>query len=351
MEGSVYLESKGKMSMIHNQKETHTSAVVIPTSTPTCVIVKSFKTAVEQPRGTIKLRTQMDNSFSIFLRGKVTEEQFRHTIDGVNWFANVLHEAEVEFYAEVYSSSVAWKDYHSELKVEDTRQQVLQSYCETNNIPFKPRRTRITTEAGMKDFLLRTIAALHDFIDDENKRVYLKHGIQWHYPEKNQWRWLEIHILPDGSEIPKCDPPTSEPPAEPEWGDSLKFEVLDTLSINDHAEYVIHITTNLKAWHPITDTFVLRRFNDFKEFYNLLHEYMEQHEIEIGVPQAPDGSFIGRKSRSTLLKRKAIFQELLDSISGSKELQVAPPVLKFFGVHHDPNAWKFQPYLTKHLKV
>jgi hypothetical protein len=206
----------------------------------------------------------------------------------------LLHEAEVEFYAEAYSSSVAWKDYHAELVVQDTRERILESYCKTNDLMFSPARDRISTDVQMKDYLQKVLIALHEFLDDENRRVYLSQGVQWHYPEKNQWRWLEIHILPDGVEPPKSEEPLVAAPTEPQFEDSLKFEVLDTLSVNDHAEYIIHITTNLQQWYPIVDTFVLRRFNNFKDFYNKLNEYMEQHEVEIGMPQVPDGSFIGR---------------------------------------------------------
>jgi glycerophosphoryl diester phosphodiesterase len=322
MEGSAYLEAKGKLG-VHHSKESHHANVVIPTSTPTCVIVKALKIQVDKPRGTIKLKTQMDTAFSIFLRGKCSEEEFRvrflsifwshsqlinianriivfsllkHTIDGINWFANLLHEAEVEFYAEAYSSSVAWKDYHAELSTEEQRQDILQSYAKENLLAFKRRRPRITSDAQMKDYLNQVVTALHHFIDDENNRVYLVHGVQWHYPEKNHWRWLEIQILPDGSDKPS--PPTNspafEPPKAPVLGETLKFEVLDTLQRNDHSEYVVHVSSNLPEWYPLTDTFMLRRFNDFKEFYNTLNEYMEEHQVEIGMPCVPDGSFIGR---------------------------------------------------------
>jgi len=77
MEGSAFLEAKGKIGVLPQQRDTLSGAAAVPTSTPTCVIVKSFKTAVDQVRGTIKLKTQMDNSFSIFLRGKCTEQQFQ----------------------------------------------------------------------------------------------------------------------------------------------------------------------------------------------------------------------------------------------------------------------------------
>ena len=77
MEGSSYLETKGKVGVMPSHRETLPGSVPVPTSTPTCVIVKSFKTAVDQVRGTIKLKTQMDNSFSIFLRGKCSEAEFQ----------------------------------------------------------------------------------------------------------------------------------------------------------------------------------------------------------------------------------------------------------------------------------
>lgn len=259
-------------------------------------------------------------------------------------------EAEVEYYAEVYASSVAWKDVRAELEVRDLRERVLEDWCKSNALGFSARRGRITTDTQMKDYLQRVIAALHDFIDDENKRVYLKNGVQWNYPEKNHWRWLEIHVLPDGAtSTPAPAEPLLTVPAEPIYGDTLKFEVIETVSIDDHAEYVVNIETNLKSWAPATKTIVLRRFNDFKEFYNVLNEYMDSKAIEVGMPRVGDGSYIGRNSKSTLLKRRTIFQELLDSISASPELAVAPPVLEFFDVKQDIHAYKFKPYLDLHF--
>lgn len=263
----------------------------------------------------------------------------------------MLLEAEVEYYAEAYASSVAWKDVRAELVVRDLRERVLEDWSQQNQQPFTPRRERMTTDAQMKDYLQRVVAALHDFIDDENKRVYLKSGVQWNYPEKNHWRWLEIHVLPDGQTAPPAGEPILPPPTAPEYGDSLKFEVLETVSIDDHAEYVVHITTNLKAWAPTRNTLVLRRFNDFKDFYNTLNEYMDSKAIEVGMPRVGEGSYIGRNSKSTILKRRGMFQELLDSISSSPDLAVAAPVLEFFSITPDPDAWRFMPYVDRHLKL
>lgn len=203
-------------------------------------------------------------------------------------------EAEIEFYAETYANSVAWKDVRADLVIRDMRERILQEWSQNNKIAFVPGRERMVAEPQMKEYLQRVIAALHDFIDDENKRVYLHNGVQWNYPEKNHWRWLEIHVLPDGAEKVPVTEPLLSPPAEPVFGDSLKFEVLETVTIDDHSEYVVHITTNLKTWHPITDTLCLRRFNEFKEFYNTLNEYMDKKSIEVGMPRVGDGSYIGR---------------------------------------------------------
>lgn len=227
-------------------------------------------------------------------RSNLFSKHPKHTIDGINWFANLLHEAEVEFYAETYAGSVAWKDFNAELVIQEKRDETLISYCKSNDLMFSLSRARISTETQMKDFVHKVLTALHEFIDDENSRSYMPVGVQWHYPEKNHWRWLEIHILPDGIKSEPSPEPLVAVPTAPEFGDLLKFEVLDTLSIDDHAEYIIHIKSNLAEWSPIGDTFVLRRFNDFKDFYNKLHEYMDSHDVEIGMPQVPDASYIGR---------------------------------------------------------
>lgn len=147
----------------------------------------------------------------------------------------------------------------------------------------------------MKTYSQLVIGALHDFIDDENHRIYFKQGVQWTYPERNHWRWLEIQILPTGPLLSEMLPtPLLDVPASPNFGDSLKFEVIDTLSLDDHTEYVVHIICNLKEWYPIVDTYILRRFNDFKAFYDTITAYMEEHSLEVPVPRVREGSFIGR---------------------------------------------------------
>lgn len=77
MEGSAYLGSKNKLGLLHHHDGANHAAAAIPTSTPTCVVVKTFKTAVSKPRGTVKLKTQLDNAFPLFLRGKCTEQEFQ----------------------------------------------------------------------------------------------------------------------------------------------------------------------------------------------------------------------------------------------------------------------------------
>lgn len=261
----------------------------------------------------------------------------------------MLLEAEVEYYAEVYSNSVAWKSVRAELVIRDLRERILEQWSKENGLTFRGYRERMTTDAHMKAYLQCVIIALHDFIDDENKRVYLKSGVQWNYPEKNHWRWLEIHVLPDGQQIVPPGQPLLTLPVEPQYGDTLKFEVLETVTIDDHVEYVVHIATNLKSWAPVTNTLVLRRFNEFKEFYNTLNEYMDAKGIEVGMPRVGDGSYIGRNSKSTLQKRRSMFQDLLDSIASSPELASSAPVLSFFNIIPDPSAWKFKPYLDQRV--
>lgn len=221
---------------------------------------------------------------------------FKYTIDGVNWFAHLLHEAEIGYYAELYSTASAWKDVHARFVNRDKRDVILRHYKVDNDIPYVEIRPRPRTEGELQAYQMQVTEALHAFLDNENARIYLPLNIEWNYPEKNSWRWLEINVLPDGSSpLQKLPTPKFQIPTKPTFSDMLRFEVLEsTIEVSGHTEYIIKIVTELESWYPITSTCVLRRFNDFKSFYGELNKYTEENNIDIGIPEIPEGSFIGR---------------------------------------------------------
>lgn len=53
----------------------------IPTSTPNCVIIKSYKAVLPKPIASLKFQTQFSDDFPLFLRGKIEENEFRVSID------------------------------------------------------------------------------------------------------------------------------------------------------------------------------------------------------------------------------------------------------------------------------
>lgn len=67
-----------KTKLKTGQRTTGTfGTITIPTSTPHSVIIKSYKAPLPKPIGTIKLKTQFDDDFPLFLRGKIEEHDFR----------------------------------------------------------------------------------------------------------------------------------------------------------------------------------------------------------------------------------------------------------------------------------
>lgn len=52
-------------------------SIAIPTSTPHCVIVKSYKAPLSKYIATVKTKVHFDEDFPLFLRGKIEEEDFK----------------------------------------------------------------------------------------------------------------------------------------------------------------------------------------------------------------------------------------------------------------------------------
>lgn len=58
-------------------KNTSNNVGPIPTSTPNCVIIKSYKAVLSKPIASLKFQTQFSDDFPLFLRGKIDENEFR----------------------------------------------------------------------------------------------------------------------------------------------------------------------------------------------------------------------------------------------------------------------------------
>lgn len=88
---------------------------------------------------------------------------------------------------------------------------------------------------------------LANFIHDENEKHYTTKGIQWYSPEKNNWKWLEIHILPaeiaeKAKEVDAASAKIFQPdPQAPEFGDAMKIQVSDPIDVGDHTEYLVTV--------------------------------------------------------------------------------------------------------------
>jgi hypothetical protein len=129
------------------------ASLVIPTSTPNVVVVKCVSKVLPEPVGTIKYKSHFDDEWPIFLKGKVDESTFRHTIDGINFFADLLHEAEVELYAEKLQIYDAWKPTHEFQSKEEQRSRIVVQLCRERGWGLPPSlltRPRITTDKELR---------------------------------------------------------------------------------------------------------------------------------------------------------------------------------------------------------
>lgn len=137
------------------------ASLIIPTSTPNVVVVKCISKVLSEPVGTIKYKSQFDDEWPIFLKGKVDESTFRHTIEGINFFADLLHEAEVELYAEKLQIYDAWKPTHEFQAKEEQRSMIVVQLCRERGWGLPPSlltRPRITTDKDLRKYVfdLRT---------------------------------------------------------------------------------------------------------------------------------------------------------------------------------------------------
>lgn len=241
--------------------------------------------------------------------------------------------------------SESWKDFRQELVNEEIRKKKIVEILHAKGIDPIPFRERIKTEKELKEYQERCSTWIKEFINDENNRIYIHKGVQWYNPDKNFWRWIEIHVLPDDQEKPKVMLPAKPLPEAPVFGDSIEFRIDDTVEIGDRTEYLIMIKTDLKNWYPYTNHYVLRRYNEFKIFHKRIEEYMQTQKIEGELPKLPEKKVLGRKSKSTIAKRKEAFQEILNFIASNPRLNSCGIIFDFLQIYPDQDSWRYRHYI------
>lgn len=254
--------------------------------------------------------------------------------------------------------SETWKSSWEWVINEEKRRKVIFEMLRKRNIEPPPYRERIKTEKDLKEFQDKCSRWIQKFIDDENERVYIHKGVQWYNPDKNLWRWIEIQVSkPKESDEKKQ---VSKEDAEednnkrnlipPEFGQKIEFNIRDTVDMGSHTEYFISVQTNLSDWYPYSTHYVLRRYNEFKAFYETMKEVM----IQLGIDTSnllpfPEAKVIGRKSKSTISKRANIFQGILTFIANDNRLNTRNEVFDFFGINPCPESWKYMKYVDDNV--
>lgn len=255
--------------------------------------------------------------------------------------------------------SETWKPSWEWVIKEEKRRKVFIDMLRKRNIEPPPYRERIKTEKELKDFQDRCSQWVQKFIDDENERVYIHKGVQWYNPDKNLWRWIEIQVskssLSDDVSLKNKSKEDGDVDdinnnkkslIPPEFGQKIEFNIRDTIDMDGHTEYFISVQTNIKEWYPYTTHYVLRRYNDFKEFYETMKDVMVQLGIDTtNLLPFPEPKVIGRKSKSTISKRANIFQGILTFIANDNRLNTRNEVFDFFGINPSPESWKYMPYV------
>lgn len=216
----------------------------------------------------------------------------------------------------------------------------------------KIRETRniINNDMSLKEFCDKVSLWMKNFLEDENKRYYLQKGVEWKIPdEKSKWKWIEIEFKNSPEEYNSNNALNVQnsipvPTLEPEFGGFVQFEII--LSINEHGytEYMISLKTNMKTYYPYFNHYVLRRYNDFKSLHQEIQSYIFENTIDVRLPTLPKATVIGKKSKSTVSKRTAMFQALLDIIAGDERLNACDIIKDFFNVKTITNEWKYDKY-------
>jgi hypothetical protein len=120
----------------------------------------------------------------------------------------------------------------------------------------------------------------------------------------------------------------------------------------------------------------LRRFNDFKDFADMLASDMERKGIRMRLTEIPEPSYFGRKSKSTIQMRLSLFQQvrnlpflalvyrrlllmpfhffsslsqLMNDVT-KDPLCNHPLLLRFLGIRPQPDSWRYRHYFAKEGK-
>lgn len=238
-----------------------------------------------------------------------------------------------------------WKAYKEKLVTEEIRAEKIIEILKTRDIAPPPYRPRTKTDKELKKFHEDCESWVQSFLDDENKRSYLKKGIQWLNPTKNNWRWIEIQVLDEPLENLSSEEPVNPLPSPPEFGQVIKFSIDTTIEIGDHTEYLVCVKTNISHWYPYTHYYVLRRFSEFKQLHKKLKDFLSEEYFDIGIPEFPEKKVFGRMSKSTIEKRIKSFQELLNFVANDQRLNSCEVLFEFFAINPSFNSWKYINYV------
>lgn len=247
--------------------------------------------------------------------------------------------------------SESWKTAWEWVIQEEKRRKIINEMLVNRNIVPPSYRLRIKSEKELKEFQDQCSTWVQSFIDDENERVYIHKGVQWYNPDKNLWRWIEVQVSsvksdPKGESMDDESRNLKPRASPPDFGQKIEFNVRDTIDFGGHTEYFVSVQTNLSVWYPYSSHYVLRRYNDFKEFYEQITKVMQQQGIDgKNLLPFPEAKVIGRKSKSTVSKRANTFQGILSFIANDNRLNACDEVFNFFGIYPSPESWKYLPYV------
>lgn len=243
-----------------------------------------------------------------------------------------------------------WKKYKDYLNVEKNRENILNKVLINKGEKVRETRKIIDSDSSLKSFCDEVSNWLKKFLEDENERYYLQKGVLWKLPdEKFKWKWIEIEFTKSLEEynsnkniINKDLAPV--PTIEPEFGEFVQFEIILSLNEQSYTEYLISLKTNMKSYYPYFNHYVLRRYNDFKFLHQEIQSYIFDNTIDVRLPTLPKPTVIGKKSKSTVSKRTAMFQALLDIIAGDERLNSCDIIKDFLNVRTITNEWKYDKY-------
>lgn len=248
------------------------SSADIPQETEDLVVVPALSSQLDEPIGTIVVKSIFDTTFPPRLKGLIDSDSFlvrkrgknalgrkkeekdeetrkmtiadfkekmtdsnrvegvKTTIEVINWFLELRLYAETEKHSRTYELSQTWKRLYSKYAVDRKRQEIIRQYCVDNRLVCPFYRDYTFTAEEFEQVERKLLEALHLFIDDEN-RNYIPKGWYWTYPENHGWLWMEFRRLaPNESSLHSSSPSSSlsTSPASSALGQMLKQRLISS---------------------------------------------------------------------------------------------------------------------------